>query len=162
MSSNKKVREALESVYGRRCMFKMAKIAERIEAVGGIKTYKKFLEEKRYTLKDIKKLEKILTYHHLRHKFEGGKATIENGAEINSLAHTYMHSLPREHEEVINNMLREYKNSMECTVEFVDNLDFPYTINTTVFVPDELGKKKQKYNRTKEKRKWQEEIEEEL
>lgn len=159
MSSNKKAREALESVYGRQCMFKRAKIAERIEAIGGIKTYRKFLQERKYTLKDIKKLEKILTYHHLRHKFEDGKATIENGAEVNVLAHSYMHSLPREHEEVINNMLRNYKNSIECSVEFIDNLDFPYIINTTVFIPDELNKRKRKYNRAKEKRKWQEEIE---
>lgn len=162
MSSNKKAREALEAVYGRGCMFKRAKIAERIEAIGGIKTYKKFLEEKRYKLKDIKKLEAILTYHHLTHKFNGGKSTVKNGAEVNALAHTYMHSLPREHEEIINDMLRDYKNSIECSVEFTDDLEFPYTVATAVFIPNELNKKKEKYNRTKEKKKWRDEIVKEL
>lgn len=160
--SNKKAREALESVYGRGCMFKKAKIAERIEAMGGIKTYKRFLEEKKYTLKDIKKLERILTYHHLKHKFNGGKATVKNGAEINLLAHSYIHSLDRGEEEIINNMLREYKDSIECSVEFVDDIDFPYTIASTIFIPDELNKKKEKYNRAKEKREWQKEAEREL
>lgn len=162
MSSNKSAREALETIYGKGCMFKRAKIAEKIEAIGGIKTYKKFLEEKKYTLKDVKKLERILTYHHLKHRVNGGKATVQNGAEINVLAHTYMHSLPREHEEVINNMLKDYKDSIECSVEFTEDLDFPYTIASTIFIPSELDRKKEKYNRAKEKRKWQEEIEEEL
>lgn len=162
MSSNKSAREALEAIYGRGCMFKRAKIAERIEAMGGIKTYKKFLEEKRYKPKDIKKLESILTYHHLTHKFHGGKATVKNGAEVNALAHTYMHSLPEEQEEVINDMLRDFKNSIECSVEFTDDLEFPYTVATTVFIPNELDKKKEKYNRAKEKRKWQEEIDRDL
>lgn len=35
--------------------------------------------------------------------------SLENGVVINRLAHQYLHSLPREQEEVINNMLREYK-----------------------------------------------------
>ena len=46
MSTNKSAREALEAIYGKGCMFKKAKIAEKIEAMGGIKTYRRFLEEK--------------------------------------------------------------------------------------------------------------------
>ena len=116
---NRKIREALERIYGEGCMFQKARIEKRIEQLGGIKTYKQFKEEHKYTLKKIKAFENIQTLHHLVHKSEKGQTTIENGAVINSLAHTYMHSLPRADEEVINDMLRDYK---KCKVEFVDEL----------------------------------------
>lgn len=158
--NNKRARELLEEMYGKGCMFKRARIAQRIEAMGGIKTYKKFLQEKRYTLKQIKRYESLMSYHHLKHREDGGKATVENGAEINSLAHCYLHSLPRHQEEVINNMLRDYKNSIECKVVLVDDLELPFEIIATEIIPAELEKKKQKYNRAKEKSKFQRELEE--
>lgn len=140
--NNKRARELLEEMYGKGCMFKRARIAQKIEAMGGIKTYKKFLQEKRYTLKQIKRYESLMSYHHLKHREDGGKATIENGAEINSLAHCYLHSLPRHQEEVINNMLRDYKNSIECKVVLVDDLELPFEIITTEIIPAELEKNK--------------------
>lgn len=106
---NKSVRKILERKYGKGCMFKKANCEEQIERLRTIKTFKKYLEEKRYTGKKIKKLEKQMTFHHLKHRSEGGETTPENGGVINELAHAYMHSLPREHEEIINNMIREYK-----------------------------------------------------
>lgn len=109
MSSNKAVRERLEMIYGKGCMFQKAHIAKRIEEMGGIKTYKKFKEEKKYTLKKERYFEKQMTLHHLKHRSEGGDTSIRNGAEISTLAHQYMHSLPRHQEEIINNMLRQYK-----------------------------------------------------
>lgn len=47
--------------------------------------------------------------HHLRHRSENGATTVENGANVAEVAHQYMHSLPRDQEEIINNMLREWK-----------------------------------------------------
>lgn len=160
--SNKNIRMMMEQIYGKGCMFKKAKIAERIEKMGGIKTYKRFLQEKRYTFKQIRKAEKVLTYHHLQHKFEGGQATIQNGAEINSLAHCYIHSLDRQSEEVINDMLREYKKGIECGIEFVDEVDLSFNIAATTIIPAELEKKREKYNRAKEKQKWQKEVGDDL
>lgn len=152
MKSNKKVREQLERQYKKGCMFKKAKIEEKIESKKTIKTYKKFLQEKRFTKKRIKKFEKIMTLHHLKHCSEGGKTSIENGAIVNALAHMYMHSLPREQEEYINNELRRYKKqSDECKVVLVDDLEIPYTITATEFAIDE--KNKSEYNRAKEKAK---------
>ena len=105
---------------------------------------------------------KIAAYHHLQHKFEGGQATVQNGAEINSLAHCYIHSLDRKSEEVINNMLREYKRGIECSIEFLDEVDLSFDIAATTIIPAELEKKKEKYNRAKEKQKWQREIGDDL
>ena len=46
--SNKAAKENLERIYGKGCFFNRACIAERIEKMGGIKTFKVFVKEKRY------------------------------------------------------------------------------------------------------------------
>ena len=106
---NKTIRKQLEKDYGKGCMFTKAHCEEQIEKLRTIKTFKKYLQEKRYRTNQIKRLRKQMTLHHLIHRSEGGKTTLENGAVVSELAHAYMHSLPRKHEEIINNMLREYK-----------------------------------------------------
>lgn len=106
MSSNKGAKNKLIEIYGEHCMFARARIAERIEKMGGIRTYKSYVAEKKFK---GKKIAKQLTYHHLVHKSDGGKATVENGALVDATAHAYLHSLPRKQEEIINNMLRAYK-----------------------------------------------------
>lgn len=167
MSSNKSIREVMEYTYGKGCMFIRADIAERIKQMGGIKTYKVFIQQKHYTGKKLRRLERNLTYHHLVHKSEGGKATIENGAVINELAHQYIHSLPREQEEVINDMLRDYKKEFELHFGIATfdgktlNID-PYTITFDTNSKDVLTipvypntkedyEKRQKFNRAKQK-----------
>ena len=105
-NSNRSAKKELERIYGKGCFFNRAKVAEQIEAMGGIKTFKVFVQEKKFKGKPISHQ---ITYHHLKHKSEGGKATVENGANVEEVAHQYLHSLPRNQEEVINNMLREFK-----------------------------------------------------
>lgn len=143
-------------------MFKKAGIEQKIEQKKTIKTYRRFLEEKRYTGKKIKHYEEIMTMHHLRHRSEEGKTDIQNGSVVNSLAHTYMHSLPREQEEYINNELREYKrqHSKECTVEFVDYLPLDFEVKAMVITPEEMQPSK-KYNRARDKREFLRRIEDE-
>ena len=104
--NNKKAKQALIEIYGEGCMFEKAHIAERIARMGGIRTYNAYLAGKKFKGKSIKKQ---LTYHHLQHKADSGKATIENGAVIEETAQAYIHCLPRHQEEIINNMLRVYK-----------------------------------------------------
>lgn len=82
---NQKVREELAKEYGNECMFKKAGIEKRIQRIKGIKTYRQFIEEKRYTLKFIEHYEGIMTLHHLKHVSEGGETTKENGAIVNAL-----------------------------------------------------------------------------
>lgn len=160
---NKKIRLRLEQVYGKGCMFKKARIAERIEAMGGIKTYRQFIEERHFTLKEIRRLESNMTLHHLKHVSEGGATSEYNSAVINELAHRYEHSLPRHHEEIINNMLRDYKGKtyQKCTVELVDELDTGIEVKFTDFdIPDIPVREKKKFNRAKEKEKFRRRIEE--
>jgi copper chaperone CopZ len=103
---NSKVHRKLRYIYGEQCMFEAAHVAKKIEAIGGIKTFKVFVEEKRYT---GKKISYQLTVHHLQHRSNGGKTTVENCSLVAEVAHQYIHSLPFEHEDIINDMIREYK-----------------------------------------------------
>lgn len=116
--SNKAARKDLESIYGKKDMFTEARIEEQIDELNKtrkrkIKTYREYKEQCRYTNSKRKSLEKMLSFHHLRHKQNGGKAEAENGALLSALPHSYLHSLPRDDEEIINNMLREYKANFD-------------------------------------------------
>ena len=45
MSSNKSAKNKLIDIYGEHCMFERARIAERIEQMGGIRTYRSYVDE---------------------------------------------------------------------------------------------------------------------
>ena len=115
MSGNKKVHKQLALIYGEKCMFLASHCDD-----ASYRTY-----QGRYTSKEMKRLVKTLTVHHLKHKSEGGKATIENCSLVNELAHRYLHSLPREYEEIINDRIRKWK---ECKV-IETELEIPIQVN---------------------------------
>lgn len=176
MSDNTKGRKSLERTYGKGCMFKKAHIEEQVEALRVIKTYKMFLRETRYTGKKIQQLEGNMTYHHLKHRSEGGKTNDENGSIINELAHRYMHSLPRDQEEIINDMIRNYKMSIGTLIPYQKGIDIKQPIQIdldfdigedciTIPVYDntkEDYEKRKKFNRAKVKRETRQFIEDEL
>ena len=66
---NQKIRKELEEEYGKGCMFKKA-VDEKELKRRGIKTYRQFIEEKRYSLKFIEHYEGIMTVHHLKYVME--------------------------------------------------------------------------------------------
>ena len=165
MSSNKNkaIRERLERIYGKGCMFQKAHIAQRIEEIGGIKTYKQYIQQHKYSFKKVKKLEETMTLHHLKHRADEGRTSEQNGAVINALAHGYLHSLPRNEEEIINNMLRDYKwridNGRECKIELVDTLDIGVEVKVAeISFSEEIRPPKEKFNRAKVKQKTMREI----
>ena len=171
--SNKGVREILEMIYGRECMFFKAQIPERLKGTK-IKGYKQYIEEQHFKSKKINKLERTLTLHHLIHQSEGGETTLENGAVINELAHRYIHSLPREQEEIINNMLREYKNSItlrggilisdERIIQLENPIQLEFDEDSIVLELHDMSVEMQKkrFNRAKEKQEIERQIEEDL
>lgn len=166
---NKSIREKLEAKYGKGCMFRNAGIAERIEQMGGIKTYKQYKEEHKYKLKKIIQLENQRTLHHLVHRSEGGATSENNGAVVSALAHSYLHSLPRDQEEIINNMLRDFKFrasiiSIGKTVEMeAQEIEFDMSDCIEIPVYDITPEiKKSKFNRAKVKQETKKLIEEEL
>ena len=58
----------------------------------------------------------------------------------------------------MNDLFQQYKNSVDCKVEFTDDLKTSFTVATAIIVPAELEKKH--YNRAKVKREWKKEIDE--
>lgn len=167
---NKVIRERLEKIYGKGCMFQKALIAERIEAMGGIKTYREYIEEHRYSFKKVKKLESTMTLHHLKHRAEGGATSERNGAIVSALGQGYLHSLPKEHEEIVNGMLRDYKAGIDAgryervDVELCEELDTGISINFAELSAEDdriIIQKPKKYNRAAMKREMRAIIEDE-
>jgi len=92
------------------------------------------------------------------------------------LAHRYLHSLPRDQEEVINDMLRQFKlqggivvPTQEGTFEVQQpiQIEFNFDMSDCITIPvydntKEDYEKRKKFNRAKEKRKTQRFIEDEL
>ena len=151
MSSNKRAKEKLIQIYGAECFIEKLKL-------------RKDTKPRKYKGKSQMKKMKQLTYHHIRMKKDGGKATVENGALLSVENHAWFHKQSSQYREYMNTMFQEYKRqqSKECQVVFVDELEFPFEIRMTEFHIDEREQKKEKYNRAKEKRELRRRIDEEL
>lgn len=136
MSSNKSAREQLEKRYGKECFIE--------------KLHLRPSNGEKYTGKAQKKKMKQLTYHHIKEKAEGGKATVENGALLTSENHSWFHKQSKEKQERMNQIFQDYKHLVdECKVVLVDDIDVPFKIIPTDFVIED--RKKEKYNRAKKK-----------
>ena len=144
--SNKRAKEKLIELYGAECFIE--KLHLRVDK-----------EPRRYTSNRQYKRMKQLTYHHIREKQHGGKATVANGALLSAENHEWFNKQSKESQKQMNELFQKYKQSVECKVEFVDELDTRFSIASAIIVPDEL--EKEHYNRAREKRKWQKEIKEE-
>ena len=159
-SKNSKARKKLEKIYGKGCFMERAGIRK---------------------ITGFKKDAYTMTYHHMRHVSEGGKATVENGANLALENHEFLHSLPREEEEKINNEIRRWKANFismnNGKVEDSASLEFPDLTNdenciiiklekTTKAQYEELQRQKQRrkqqFNRSKIKRETQQMIDDEL
>lgn len=144
--SNKKARKKLIKLYGAECFIEKLHL-------------RKDTESRKYTSKGQYKKMKQLTYHHIREKQHGGKATVENGALLSEENHIWFNEQSKEAQKQMNELFQQYKASVECSVEFVDELDTRFSIVSAIIVPAEL--EKEHYNRAREKRAWQKQVEEE-
>ena len=151
MSDNKRAKEKLIKLYGAECFIEKLKL-------------RKYTEPKKYKGKSQMKKMKQLTYHHIRMKKDGGKATVENGALLSVENHAWFHKQSPQVQAQMNEIFQEYKKqqSQECQVVFVDELETPFEIRVMEFHIDEREQKKTKYNRAKDKREVQKQIDEEL
>lgn len=144
MSSNKNAKQELIRRYGAECFIEKLHLRQDTTP-------------RRYTSKGQKKRMKQLTYHHIRMKKDGGRATVENGALLSAENHQWFHKQSPQAQGYMNAIFQEYKKQIdECTVVFVDELNLPFEVKTIDFSIDERGK----FNRAKEKRKTQKIIDE--
>lgn len=156
MSSNKAVKERLIARYGAECFIERLKLRD----TSGLK----------YTGKNQYKKMKMLTYHHIKEKSKGGKATIENGALLSAENHAWFHQQDRADRERMNNAFQELKRNIdnnyeECTIELApeEEIELPVELNVMAVNLEEDSKgninikpqkkAKKKYNRAKTKRK---------
>lgn len=142
---NKTAKQKLIQLYGAECFIE--KLHLRVDT-----------EPRKYTSKGQRKRMKQLTYHHIRERQNGGKATIENGALLSAENHEWFNKQSKEAQKQMNELFQQYKQSVECKVEFVDELDTRFSIASAIIVPAELEKK---YNRAREKRAWKKQVKEE-
>lgn len=149
-SNNKRAKEELIRRYGAECFIEKLKL-------------RKDVEPRKYKGKGQMKKMKQLTYHHIRMKKDGGRATVENGALLSAENHAWFHKQNSQDQAIMNAMFQEYKKQyQECQVVFVDKLNLGFEIKAMEFHIDEREQKKEKYNRAKEKREFQRQVDEEL
>ena len=149
-SNNKRAKEELIRRYGAECFIEKLKL-------------RKDIEPRKYKGKGQMKKMKQLTYHHIRMKKDGGRATVENGALLSAENHAWFHKQNSQNQAIMNAMFQEYKKQyQECQVVFVDKLNLGFEIKAMEFHIDEREQKKEKYNRAKEKREFQRRVGEEL
>lgn len=149
-SNNKRAKEELIRRYGAECFIEKLKL-------------RKDIEPRKYKGKGQMKKMKQLTYHHIRMKKDGGRATVENGALLSAENHAWFHKQNSQDQAIMNAMFQEYKKQyQECQVVFVDKLNLGFEIKAMEFHIDEREQKKEKYNRAKEKREFQKRVDEEL
>lgn len=144
--SNKIAKERLIDLYGAECFIEKLHL-------------RKDTEPRKYTSRGQRKRMKQLTYHHIQERSNGGQATVENGALLSTENHEWFNRQSKEAQRQMNELFQQYKASVECKVEFVDNLDTRFSIASAIIVPAEL--EKEHYNRAREKRAWKKEVEEE-
>lgn len=150
MSNNKKIKEELIRRYGAECFIEKLKL-------------RKDNTPRRYKGKGQMKRMKQLTYHHIKMKKDGGRATVENGALLSAENHAWFHKQNPQDQAIMNALFQEYKKQyQECEVVFVDDLKLDFEIKAMEFHIDEREQKKEKYNRAREKREFQKRVDEEL
>lgn len=69
--------------------------------------------------KKQKALMNVLTFHHIKERCAGGRATEENGAILRNVNHIWFNSLSKEEQERLNNLFQEYKKRFRNKSEFM-------------------------------------------
>lgn len=161
-------RRLLEQRYGKGCFMERA----------GIRIITEEEEQKlKKKIKGYKKLNRQITYHHIKEKHLGGEVSIQNGANIAAYNHEWLHKQPPEVIDEINKRLQEFKLSIDIAslrvgdnidVNKIGSVDLEMDMSDVITIPvydntqeDEIRRKK-KFNRTKIKEETNHLIEEEL
>lgn len=159
-------RKLLEQRYGKGCFMERA----------GIREITPEEETKLRKITGYKKLDRTISYHHIKEKSKGGEASIDNGANLAVYNHEWLHQQPPEIIEDINNKLQDFKASIDLArleigeeglnIEKVlsMNFDMEDTISIPLYdnTPEIQEKRHKKFNRAEVKRETSKLIEEEL
>ena len=89
--SNKKAKEKLIKLYGEECFIEKLHL-------------RKDTEPRRYTSKGQRKRMRQLTYHHIKERQHGGKATVANGALLSVENHEWFNKQSKESQKQMNEL----------------------------------------------------------
>ena len=147
MSKNKSVRKELERLYGRECFIDKLHLRKDKQKYKGKAQYKRM---------------KQLTYHHIKMKKDGGRATIENGALLSAENHTWFHKQSPEKQAEMNKAFQEYKMAFaELTTEGIKQAQrIEIDMSNCMTIPLENNRETTKQHRAREKRELRKELEE--
>ena len=156
-NSNKKAKEEMIRLYGAECFIDKLHLRPDSSRVYTGK-------QAEYMRKHQQQL-KRLTYHHIKERSQGGKATVENGAILSEDNHRWFNQQSREAQAKMNDAFQEYKRRVdearECKIELVDTLDIGIEVKVAeISFSDEIKPPKEKFNRAKVKQKTMREIKE--
>ena len=65
---------------------------------------------------------------------------MENGALLSAENHEWFNKQSKEAQREMNELFQKYKQSIECEVEFVDDLDTRFSVASAIIVPADLEK----------------------
>lgn len=148
--SNQRAKKQLIELYGAECFIDKLHL-------------RKDKEPRHYTGQGQLKKMKQLTYHHILEKRNGGRATVENGALLSFENHQWFNRQPPKAQAQMNRKFQEYKQSIDCGIEYVDDLDLDFTVECQTFSLQKDGIKvnkghvKGKHNKHKSKKKHRQE-----
>ena len=147
-NSNKKAKEELIRLYGAECFIERLHLRPDSSRVYTGK-------QAEYMRKHQQQL-KRLTYHHIKERCQGGKATVENGALLSEGNHRWFNQQSKENQAKMNDAFQELKRKIdearECKIELVDTLDIGVDIKfAEISFSDEIKPQKEKFNRAKVK-----------
>lgn len=98
-SSNKSIKDAMVRKYGAKCF---------IEELG-LRSKEEIERDMKGLNKKQRNLMNVLTFHHIKERCVGGRATEENGAILRNVNHIWFNSLSKEEQERLNSLFQEYK-----------------------------------------------------
>lgn len=148
MSKNKSVRQELERLYGKECFIEKLHLREETQ--------------KRYTGKGQLKRMKQLTYHHIKMRKDGGKATVENGALLSTENHAWFHKQNPEKQAEMNKAFQQYKMTMAIvtTAGVQQTKEIEFDMSDCITISLERNRETTKQRRAREKRELRKEMEE--
>lgn len=164
---NRTGRKLLEKRYGKGCFMERA----------GIREITPGQEVQLRKITGCKKLNRNISYHHIKPRSEGGKVTIENGANLAIYNHEWLNQQPKEVVDDVNNKLRKFKRDIDIarlsigdkSIDFdsLGSFKLEYDFDDCIVIPaytmtKDEWKEKKKFNRAKQKRENMKLIDEEL
>lgn len=153
--SNKSIKDKMIEIYGPECFIEKLHL-------------RKDSGPRKYTGKNQMKRMKQLTYHHIKEKRNGGRATLENGALLSAENHAWFNKQSPQAQEFMNTAFQEYKKRVKFAINtaVIQNGEIPKAQSIEIDMSDcieiPLEDNNRKYNRAKIKREFQKIVDEEL